>query len=58
MAKRGTEARAREIHKKAIIIADRLPEVAEAMVRRGFSETETRKVLGGNYLRVLEAVIG
>ncbi len=38
--------------------AERLPELTAAMVRRGFSEAEIRKVLGGNYLRVLKAVIG
>jgi microsomal dipeptidase-like Zn-dependent dipeptidase len=38
--------------------ADRLPTLTEAMVRRGFSETEIRKVWGRNYLRVLEAAVG
>ncbi|MEW6357576.1 MAG: dipeptidase [Planctomycetota bacterium] len=38
--------------------ADRLPRLTEAMVRRGFSEAEIRKVLGGNFLRVLRATIG
>ena len=30
-----------------------LPKITEAMLRRGFSETDIRKVLGGNVLRVL-----
>ena len=38
--------------------ADRLPELTEAMVRRGFSAAEIRKVWGGNYLRVLRATVG
>jgi membrane dipeptidase len=38
--------------------ADRLPRLTEAMVRRGFSDTEVRRVWGGNYLRVLKATIG
>ncbi|NOZ19679.1 MAG: membrane dipeptidase [Planctomycetes bacterium] len=38
--------------------ADRLPTLTEAMVRRGFSDAEIKKVLGGNFLRVLKATIG
>jgi membrane dipeptidase len=38
--------------------ADRLPKLTEALVRRGFSDAEIRKVWGGNYLRVLEATVG
>lgn len=38
--------------------ADRLPQLTEAMVRRGFRASEIRKVLGGNFLRVLKATIG
>jgi membrane dipeptidase len=38
--------------------ADRLPVLTEAMVRRGFSEAEIRKIWGGNYLRVLRATVG
>jgi len=38
--------------------ADRLPRLTEAMVRRGLSDAEIRKVWGGNYLRVLKATIG
>ena len=35
-----------------------LPEFTEAMLRRGLSETIITKVLGGNFLRVLQQVIG
>jgi membrane dipeptidase len=38
--------------------ADRLPRLTEALVRRGFSEQDIRKVWGGNYLRVIRAAIG
>lgn len=38
--------------------AERLPELTEALVRRGFSAAEIRKVWGGNYLRVLRAAVG
>jgi membrane dipeptidase len=35
-----------------------LPKITEAMLRRGFSETDVRKVLGDNVLRVLRDVMG
>lgn len=35
-----------------------LPRITEAMVRRGFSESDIRKVLGENVLRVLREVMG
>lgn len=38
--------------------ADRLPQLTAALVRRGFSDAEIRKVLGGNFLRVLKATVG
>lgn len=38
--------------------ADRLPRLTEAMVKRGLSDAEIAKVLGGNFLRVLKATIG
>jgi membrane dipeptidase len=34
---------------------DRLPELSEALLRAGFSATDTGKILGGNYVRVFEA---
>jgi membrane dipeptidase len=37
---------------------DRLPELAELMLKAGFGPTETGKILGGNYRRVFEATIG
>jgi membrane dipeptidase len=33
--------------------ATRYPALTELLARRGFSETELRGILGGNYLRVL-----
>jgi membrane dipeptidase len=35
-----------------------LPKITEAMVRRGFGESDIRKVLGGNVMRVLHDVMG
>jgi membrane dipeptidase len=35
-----------------------LPKITEVLVRRGFSETDIRKVLGENHLRVLRDVMG
>ncbi len=34
----------------------KLPKLTEAMLRRGYSEDDIRKILGGNTLRVMEAV--
>ncbi|MDR3534089.1 MAG: membrane dipeptidase [Rhodopila sp.] len=34
---------------------DRLPDLAEALLRAGFSTADTGKILGGNYVRVFEA---
>jgi membrane dipeptidase len=36
----------------------RMPALTEALLRRGYSETDLRKILGGNLLRVLEEVTG
>ena len=36
----------------------RMPEVTDALVRRGFSDEEIRKVLGLNFLRVCRTVFG
>jgi membrane dipeptidase len=35
-----------------------LPRLVEGMLRRGWSETRVRKILGGNFLRVVEALRG
>lgn len=35
-----------------------LPKLTEAMLRRGFTETDVRKVLGENVMRVLREVMG
>jgi membrane dipeptidase len=32
--------------------------LTEALLRRGYSETDVRKILGGNLLRVLQEVAG
>lgn len=37
---------------------DRLPNLTEALVRRGFNEADIRKVLGENWMRVYRAVWG
>lgn len=36
----------------------KLPVVTEALLRRGYSERDVRKILGGNFLRVLREVTG
>jgi membrane dipeptidase len=38
--------------------AERLPRLTEALVRRGFSDSEIGEILGGNYLRVMREVMG
>ena len=38
--------------------ANQLPRLTQAMLKRGFTPAEVRKVWGGNYLRVLRATIG
>ena len=38
--------------------ADRLVCLTETMLRRGFHDAEIRKVLGGNFMRVLKAGVG
>ncbi|HEY3130195.1 MAG TPA: dipeptidase [Acidobacteriota bacterium] len=35
-----------------------LPKITEALLDRGYSETEVKKILGGNFLRVLREVTG
>jgi membrane dipeptidase len=34
----------------------KMPQIAAALLQRGWSETDTRKVLGGNFMRVARAV--
>lgn len=36
----------------------RLPRIAQALLDRGYSEAEVKKVLGGNMLRVMRTVLG
>lgn len=36
----------------------RLPRIAQALLDRGYSEEEVKKVIGGNMLRVMRAVLG
>ena len=38
--------------------AHRLPDLTHAMGRRGYSPGEVRKVLGTNFMRVLQQVCG
>ena len=35
--------------------ASKLPKITEALVRKGYSDEDIRKILGGNLLRVLAA---
>jgi membrane dipeptidase len=34
----------------------KLPKITEALLRKGYSEEDTRKILGGNTLRLMEQV--
>jgi len=36
--------------------ASKLPKLTEALLKKGYSETDIQKILGGNILRVMEAV--
>jgi membrane dipeptidase len=36
----------------------KMPNLTAALLRRGHSEVEVRKILGGNFLRVLRAAVG
>jgi membrane dipeptidase len=35
-----------------IVPPERFPEITEALLARGYSETDTAKILGGNFMRV------
>jgi membrane dipeptidase len=37
-----------------IVPPERFPEITEALLARGYSETDTAKILGGNFMRVAE----
>jgi len=36
--------------------ASQLPKLTDALVRKGYSDADIRKILGGNILRVMEQV--
>jgi membrane dipeptidase len=36
--------------------ATKLPKITEALLKKGYSEADVEKILGGNILRVMEAV--
>jgi membrane dipeptidase len=36
--------------------ASKLPKLTEALLKKGYSEADVQKILGGNLLRVMEAV--
>jgi membrane dipeptidase len=36
--------------------ASKLPKLTEALLKKGYSEQDVEKILGGNLLRVMEAV--
>ncbi len=36
--------------------ASKLPKITDALLKKGYSETDIEKILGGNILRVMEAV--
>ena len=36
--------------------ASKLPQITQALLRRGYSDEDVRKILGGNLLRVMEQV--
>jgi len=36
--------------------ASKLPKITDALLKKGYSEQDVTKILGGNILRVMEAV--
>jgi membrane dipeptidase len=36
--------------------ATKLPKITDALLKKGYSESDVEKILGGNILRVMEAV--
>jgi membrane dipeptidase len=36
--------------------ASKLPKITDALLKKGYSETDVQKILGGNGLRVMEQV--
>jgi membrane dipeptidase len=36
--------------------ASKLPKLTDALLKKGYSEADIEKILGGNILRVMEAV--
>ena len=47
-----------EVPHAEVVRPSDLPKITEALVRRGFAESDIRKVLGDNVLRVLREVMG
>ncbi|RLG94657.1 membrane dipeptidase, partial [Candidatus Bathyarchaeota archaeon] len=43
---------------KGIETADKNPNVTRVMVKRGYSDEDILKILGGNHMRVFNEVIG
>ena len=39
---------------RAWTIVTHLPQITEALMRKGYSDEDLRKILGGNLLRVME----
>ena len=43
---------------KDIETVDKMPNITRVMVKRGYSDEDILKILGGNHMRVFKAVIG
>jgi membrane dipeptidase len=37
---------------------DKIPNITEELLNRGYKEREIEKILGGNFLRVFKKVVG